>query len=81
MDVKTSKVPAKLESLCNRQIGKILVSEGDHLTFSNKSSKLVLSCVAQLAELHACYFCANGGGEVVCYNPWSKELWIASIGI
>ena len=65
MDMEPSEVSAKLKSLGNGQVGKVLVAEDEHLPLRGEKRELVLASVRELAELHAGDASPNGGCDVV----------------
>ena len=64
VDVMSSKVAAVLESLFNRQIGKILVTESDNLAFGHETCQLILASWGEAGKLDATNFGAGGWSQV-----------------
>ena len=74
MDVVLAKVPAELESVGDREISEVLVSEGHHFAFRDVSGQLILPGIAEGTELHAFDFSADGRCEVIHFNTFREEF-------
>ena len=79
VDVVTAKVSTKLQSLFDREIGKVLT---DNLPLGDKQGQLVLCFVTQLAQLHAMHLGANVRRELsdLCLTLW-QQVWETRVGI
>lgn len=60
----TTKVSAKLQSLFNRQIRKVLVPECNHTTLRHKECEIVLAGVGERRKLDTAHFSAELRSEV-----------------
>lgn len=59
-----AKVRAILERLLDREVGKVLVAEGDDLALGHEPRELVLAGAAEGRELDATDFGADGRSQV-----------------
>lgn len=64
VDVMATEVTAKLEGLVDGKVGKVLAAESNDLALGNVASQLVLSGVAELAQLDAPDLRTDGGRQV-----------------
>jgi hypothetical protein len=62
VDMMMAKITAKVQSLLDRQVGQILVAEGDNFSLSDEQGKLVLSSWGELAQLNSRNFGAGAWG-------------------
>jgi hypothetical protein len=74
-----AKIPTKVESLLNRKVRKILISERNHFALGHKQCKLVLSCIAELAELDTSNFGASAWGELLDLGARFQQIWESRI--
>ena len=65
VDMKTPEISAVIKSFVDGQIGEVLVPESHDFTLGYKSSELIFTRWAELAELYASDFSANCWSEVV----------------
>lgn len=81
MQVIPAKVTTELQSLLNRQVGKVLVTESHYLALGDKSGELVLSSIAERAELDSLDLCANRGSQVVHAHAIGEQVGIGRISV
>jgi hypothetical protein len=77
-----AKVRPKLEGLFDRQVGKVLVAEGDHLALRHEPRQLVLARCAERGELDALDLGADGRGEMGHRDgALGQEVGIRRVGV
>jgi hypothetical protein len=80
----STKVATKVQSLLDRQIRKILVSESNDLSLSNQQGELILTCIIELAQLHTPDLRAGGWSESADLGAfWQKalEAWVGIFAV
>lgn len=77
----TAKVSSKLKSILDWEVGKVLISESNNTTLSNKESELVLSFLGELAELDTANLRSEQWCEVLLLNSLLEKVWEGWIGI
>ncbi len=81
VNLVTAKEFAKVKSLLDGQIGKVLLAEGYDLALGYEARELTLTGAAQLAQLDATDLSANGRSEVGDLSALRKELGVRRVGI
>lgn len=59
-----AKVGAKVKRLLDRQVGKVLITEGDHLPFGHQARQLVFTGIGQRAKLDTAHLGADRRRQV-----------------
>lgn len=75
MDMVSPKIASEIESLLDRQVCEVLISECDDFALSNEESKLIFSSGSQLAQLNTCNFRSDGGGELFNLRSCWKKIF------
>jgi len=70
-----SEVAAEVKCFLQWQIGEVLIPECNYLSLSNEKSKLILSRGSQFAELDSRDLGADGGGELLDFAAFGKEIF------
>ena len=81
MYMMPTKVAAKLQSFMDRQVCKVLISEGDYFTLCNQQGKLVFSFGCQLAELNPSNLRAYCWCELLDSGIRRQEIFQGGVGI
>jgi hypothetical protein len=74
MDVVAAEIFPEFQSIGKREVGEILVAEGDDFALGNKEGELVFPFCAELAELHARHFGADAGSEFLDLASFWEEV-------
>jgi hypothetical protein len=81
VDMMPAKVASKIEGLLDRQVGEVLVSEGNDLSLGDKESQLVLPGGSEFAQLDTCNFGADGWSELLDLRALHQQVFEGGIGI
>jgi hypothetical protein len=81
VDMETPEISAIIKSFVDGQIGEILVPESHNFTLGYKSSELVFTRGAELAELDAPDFGTNRWSQIIGCDAWRKKFWKPWVGI
>jgi hypothetical protein len=76
-----AKVTTKVESLTNRKVRKILISERNHFALGYKQCKLVLPSIAELAELDTSNFRPSGRCKFLYLRALWQKVWKSIVRI
>jgi len=77
-----AEICAVVERLLDREVGKVLVPEGDDLALGHVARELVLSGGGEAAELGAVDLGADCGREVNGLgDAVGEQIWIGRVGV
>lgn len=81
VNMMATKVSAEFQGICDRQVGKVLISEGNDFTLSDQKSELVLSSRGETAELYSSNFRADGRCDLVNLGAFDQQVFEGGIRV
>lgn len=77
----TSKVLSVLQCLSDRQVGKVLVTEGDDLALDDEAGEFVFAGVGEGGELDAGDFGTDGWSQVDALRAHWEEIFEGEVDV
>lgn len=81
VNVVTTEVFTKFESIGNSKIGKVLGAESDDLALGNVVREFILAGIAELGQLNTADLATDAGSQVGDLRTLRQEVGIGCVGV